>query len=214
MSVVLDIRTAIVTEDPRWPDGDESFVYDHLRYVHSRTSPFPLPAIDIALVGEKLVVTGGHKYLRIARELGVERIRGIVWSRRDDAAPRDFPAGVRVIGREVLDAEERGLPNCPAWCVFFFDGPLDSEGQRRFVEEIAGFWDRNEAGADSQPVRRMIRCGFPFDAVCGEFEVLLPPIVQTHAAIFLEACRRFSQQVRRIVTFQGRRFVEVGECKG
>src|SRR5438094_9620869 len=104
-SYFIEIPLALIHEDQRYPDCDNHHIYEHLKYFCSKC--FPLPAIDVSLVDEKLVVTRGHKYLRAARELGYPWLGAVYRSHmRDPQALLDeLPPGTRITPRELLERE-------------------------------------------------------------------------------------------------------------
>ncbi|MBO0798682.1 MAG: hypothetical protein J2P31_07645, partial [Blastocatellia bacterium] len=65
--LILEIPVSLIGKDERYQEEDGHYIYDHLKHVLSLPRSFPLPAIQVGLVGGKLVVTGRDIYLRIAR---------------------------------------------------------------------------------------------------------------------------------------------------
>ena len=72
---MLELPVGAIAVIDRYPDRDERYVFEHLKYACSLPSSFPLPAVVVDIVDGRCVVTTGHKYLRIARELGRSHIR-------------------------------------------------------------------------------------------------------------------------------------------
>jgi hypothetical protein len=206
-SYFIEIPLASIHEDERYPDCDNHDIYEHLKYFCSKC--FPLPAIEVSLVGEKLVVTQGHKYLRAARELGYPWVCAVYLSHMRDpqAVLKELPPGIRITPRELLE-QEAAASVARDFHVYFFDGALTPEEQERFLSDIPGFFERLETPLIGKSEKRLFGWAFPFDAHCAEFEALIPVGDPSWAKAYLETCRRFSREVRRIVSFQGARFPE------
>lgn len=206
-SYFLEIPLSLVHEDKRYPDRNARHVYEHLKHTLAHASFFPLPAIDVSLVDGKLVVTNGHKYLRIARDLGHPWIRGIFRSetKEHDGLLREIPPGIRITPREILEREE-ALPVVRGYHVYFFEHPLNQEGRKRFLADIAGFFERLDTPLIGPLEKRVFGWAFPFEGECAEFEALFPVGDKSWYGAYLTICQEFSRNVQRIVTFQGARF--------
>ncbi len=206
-SYFLEIPLSLVHEDKRYPDRNTRHVYEHLKHTLSHASPFPLPAIDVSLVDGKLVVTDGHKYLWIARDLAHPWIRGIFRSetKEHDGVLSEIPPGIRITPREILEREE-ALPVVRGYHVYFFEHPLNQEAQKRFLADIAGFFERLDTPLIGPLEKRVFGWAFPFGGECAEFEALLPVGDTSWCGAYLTICQAFSRNVQRIVTFQGARF--------
>jgi hypothetical protein len=208
MSYFLEIPTALISEDDRYPDSNSRYIYEHLKYTLSRPSPFPLPAIHVSLLDRTLVVTRGQIYLRIARELGRPWIRAICSS---PLAPADLlktlPSGISIVPREELEREE-SMKVVRDYHVFFFDAPLTPEAQNQFITEIAGFFERLKTPFTGPEEPKVFSLGFPFGGRCAEFEALIPVGDASWLGEYRKLCQRFSRDVQRIVSFQGAPFVE------
>ena len=152
-------------------------------------------------------MTSGHKYLRIARELSVSLIRSILPSdaiKLTDVLPA-LSSRVRLIPRDELKKEEE-IKVVKEYHVYFFEGSLSPEEQRTFLNEVAGFFQQLKSSLMNEYPNRIIQSGFPFGGVCGEFEAFIPVGDTSWCEAYLETGRRFSRQVRRIISFQGARF--------
>ena len=201
-----EVPTSLVATDARSPDTDVRFVYEHLKFFLSLPREFPLPAIEVAFEGGKVIVIDGHKYLRIANELGIPTIRTYAVTKAADAAARALAQlGVRAIPREILQREE-SLEVVRQNHVYFFEKPLGVQEKQRFREDIAGFFVRLRSPLLEEGVNRQIESRFPFEGLCGEFGARVPVADPAWPASYLEESRKFSRQVRRIVTFQGALF--------
>ena len=207
-SHIFEVPLPLIHEGERYPDQDRRHIYEHLKYMLSRPSSFPLPAINVELVGGVLMVVRGHKYLRIAREFGHPWIRAIIQTMADNSteALRELPFGIRTIPREVLE-REMTMPSVRSYHVYFFESPLDKESQQKFRKEVAGFFERVETPLIDPSERRLFRWAFPFDGKCAEFEALIPGD-SSWCEAYLKVSQSFSRNVQRIVSFQGARFPE------
>jgi hypothetical protein len=207
--MIIEVPVSSVREDPSYPDTDTLHIYDHLKYALSRPSQFPLPAIRTALVDGGLVVTSGHKYLQIARELGYHKIRSIISSgglARSDLLRR-LPADVREVAPDELEAEI-AIPVVRDYHVYFFDEPLSVEQQEAFVSIVAGFFDRLETHLLKPTDQRVLSCNFPFGAYCAEFEANIPIGDSSWPKEYLGVTVAFSRNIAHIASFQGARFLD------
>ena len=208
-SVFLKIPVKSVTEDANYVETDTRQIYEHLKYFYSLPRIFPLPAIHVQLSGENISITRGRNYLRIARDLGDEWIRGILQYEATDSV--DFfaglPDGVEEIPREDMELEA-SAPVVRSWHVYFFESPLAGVEQALFLNRVAGFFERLETPFIAASEKRLFRSAFPFDGHCAQFEALIPVGDNSWFAAYREVSRNFSRDIRRIVSFQGARFVE------
>src|SRR5438445_1368096 len=103
--------SAVVVEcDPKmlrvdegiYPDVENSYIYDHLKYYCSKFSP--LPAATIALRDGLPLVVQGHKYVKIAAELGRKTIRAILTGESNRAEAQRFlgAEGVKILDWQLL----------------------------------------------------------------------------------------------------------------
>ena len=205
----LEVPLQIIFEDERYPDRDTRLVYQHLKYFCSLPSQFPLSAIDVRLVGGGFVVTGKHKYLKIARELSHPWIRASITCESEDAGDllKELPPGIRIIPREELEREV-AITVVRGYHVYFFENPLTEVAQRRFVCEIAEFFEHLETPLISRSERRLLNWAFPFEARCAQFEALIPVGDSSWFKAYRNTSREFSRSVQRIVSFQGALFLE------
>lgn len=104
-SYFIEVPVQLLSENPLFPDRDHRLIYEHLKYFCSKCKF--LPAVDVTIVDRNLVVTSGHKYLRISRELGYSCIRAIYQSQTTDpvAVLHELPPGTQFIPRELLEKE-------------------------------------------------------------------------------------------------------------
>jgi hypothetical protein len=201
----VEIPPSSVSEDARWPDLDGRHIYEHLKYFCSRPSPFPLPAIKVIWVDGHLVVTTGHKYLRIACELGKKAIRVMIAAETLEQLNAALPSGARVIDKEELRQEE-AIKVSPEYHVFFFEEPLDAVQQQRFLDEIAGFFLRLNTSLIKPNERQILQHAFGNNGKSAEFQALIPVGDHSWLDSYIATCRRFSNGVKKIVSFQGAQF--------
>jgi hypothetical protein len=208
-ALFLEIPVSLVREDERYPDTNKEDIYEHLRHLFALPRSFPLPAIYVKLMDGRLIVSGHHIYLRIARELGEERIRGILQCQgiEPNEVLKQLSSEIRVIPREELEREE-AMPVVRDWHVYFFDGPLSQGDRERFLVEIAGFFERLETPLIGRSEKRLFQWAFPFEGRCAEFEALIPVGDRSWCEAYRKVCIDFSRNVHRIVSFQGARFLD------
>lgn len=152
---MLDVPVRFLVEDERYPDRDSRHIYEHLKYTCSRPSPFPLPAVGLIHHENRLVVTRGHKYLRIARELGRPSLRAVLSTPALEAQLiQQFP-GVQLVPNEVLEREQRLLV-INDYHVYFFESPLGLSEQQRFLTQIGGFFERLNVPLPADRPKRLL----------------------------------------------------------
>jgi hypothetical protein len=206
---MLELPVTAIAESDRYPDRDARYIFEHLKYVCSLPSPFPLPAVVIDVVDGRCIVTAGHKYLRIARELGRSHHRCIVQrnsSHNEATILALVPGGARV-APDILQQEQNAMV-VPDYHVYFFHEPLTHEEQTRFRSEIAGFFERLQSPLLKGAGARVAHCAFPFEGRCAEFTALVPVGDSSWFGAYRELSRRFSREVKKIWSFQGAHFVD------
>jgi hypothetical protein len=203
----LEIPVCLIHEDSRFPDRDERHIYEHLKYCLSHPSPYPLPAIRVRTFDKTIFVTEGHKYLRIARDFGRTWVRAILQITDGDLTDilKKFPHEIRLIANDELERELAAKVE-RAYHVYFFAEALSEDGQKRFLSDIAGFFERLDTPLINKSEKRLFNWAFPFGAHCAEFEALIPVGDKSWYQSYLQTCRRFNNEVARIVSFQGARF--------
>jgi hypothetical protein len=202
----LDIPLTVIG-DEEWRPADPQ-LYEHLKYAWTLPNPYPLPMIHVGEVGEKIVVQRGHKYVRVARELGHARIRGVFESELKDTAEvlKGLPQGIRMIPRDVLEREE-AEDRVRGYQVFFFERPLTSQEQGRFLTDIVGYFERSETSLIASSEKRVFQYSFPFGGRCAQVEAIMPVGDHSWIAGFGGACIKFSREVVRIVSLRGEPFI-------
>jgi hypothetical protein len=194
-------------DEARFPDRDDSWVFEHLRHYLSLLDL--LPAISVHVDEEGPLVTRGHKYLRIAQELDRRTIRAQIEPSSEAGAVAKLLSqpDVEELDWEAIDAGEQATPVVDQWHVFFFERPLSSDEKARFDREIAGFFTSldhlsSAAGEDVSIPRvehddQTRRAQFVARVHVGD---------ESWYARYLAAVRRFSSEAARVVSFQGTRF--------
>lgn len=186
---------AVSIDEAKFPDRDESHFLEHLvRYCEKFE---PLPAITVAVEGNKVKVIRGHKYLVAARMLGRPTIRAVIASPSASDEVKTFLArgDVTTLDWEAIKAKEDQEPNPRGWHVFFFARSLSSEEKLDFNQRVwTLFSDRTISVVhdDVGPV--------------AEFEAYTPVTDAAFAARHLETFKLFSNERVAIVSYQGRRF--------
>ena len=141
-ALFIEVPTLNVQEHEDLPEGSTTYIYEHLRYALSLPSGFPLPAIRVTYKEGRFVVTDGHRYLRIARDLMRPRLRAILSS--DPSTLRRFqeqlPENVRVIPKEEFESELR-MPVTKGYHVYFFERRLGESEKGKFQSTIIQFFD-------------------------------------------------------------------------
>jgi hypothetical protein len=187
----------VEVDEQRFPEQDESGVFEHLVYYLSRCEQFP--AIAVRLEGGKLKLTGRHKYLRAAKRLGRERIRMVV----SGASPQEFARlveqpGVTRLSWAEIDRQDRARPLSDQWHVYYFRGPLEAHVVSRFRADVVDRFFTFGEGA---------RC-FAQDPAAGsiEFVAATPHEHRDWSSQLLGALIVFHSEVLAIDSYQGSRF--------
>lgn len=206
-SLFVDVPVSLVLEDKRYPDRDDRYIYDHLKYGLSLPSQFPLPAVHVVLEDQRLLLTEGHKYLAIARELGKRRIRAIISSETftESELIRKLPEGAALIPKRQLE-KESSMSLIRGFHVYFFEKPLSLRAQDLFVSQIVGCFETLESPLLLGIDKRALKYGFPFEALCAKFEAVFPMGDQSWFPRYLSVTQEFSRSVAKIMSFQGARF--------
>jgi hypothetical protein len=206
--------TAVRTDESRFPDKDDRLVYEHLRHYCSRF--FPLPAIMVTLSGGEPIVTKGHKYLRIARELDHRTIRAVV---ARDCGVEDVSRflarrGVRTLDWEAAEDADNAKLCVWAWQVFYFETPLDASIRERFTRDVIDTLTRLQAERLAS-LQRACLIDPPTDIVDSvhfsergdfvEFRALVVVGDESWYGTYIGAYSAFSQSHARIVSYQGMR---------
>jgi hypothetical protein len=203
----IDIPLAVI-EDREWQPADPQ-LYEHLKYTWTLPNRYALPMIDVEVVEGAIVVKRGQKYLRVARELGHPRIRAVFESELKDESEvlKALPQGIRMISRDVLEREEAEVRE-RSYQVFFFERPLTSDEQARFVTDVIGYFERSETPLFAPSEKRVFQYSFPFGGQCAQVEAIVPVGDRLWIAGYGGACMKFSRDVVRIVSLRGEPFIQ------
>jgi hypothetical protein len=197
----------VTIDESRYPDGDKTWVYDHLMHYCSLFDP--LPAIRILINENGPVVTWGHKYLRISRALRRPLIRALIkpGSNEDAKASLLQRADVVKLDWEEIDAIERATPVIDQWHVFYFERALSAREKRRFDDEVAAFFVAAPRPAWDEADTIVGQVQHDDSEHRAQFRARTPVADESWYRDFLAAVNRFSRNVAKIISYQGRRFV-------
>lgn len=213
--IVIDLPPKRVSiDETRFPDRDTTHIYEHLLHYCSLIPPsHPLPAIDIQVERDSLVVMRGHKYLRIAKHLGRSTVRATIHtadSRNDQeaiAALLAMPDVKQVDWRAILKREGRTLV-ARDWHVFFFERALRLTEKQAFEAHVVGFFPplllRLKPNWKKQPVVTHVE--YDDTRNLAQFQAWTPVGVETWFNDYLHELGVFDQRYARIVSYQGRRY--------
>lgn len=195
---IIEAPVGLVEVDgQRFPENDESDVFEHLVHYLSHSEQFP--AIAVGLEGGKLKFTGRHKYLRAAKRLGRERICMVVSgaSAQEFARLAEQP-GVTRLSWDEIDRRERTRPLGDQWHVFYFRGPLEADVVARFRADVVERFFTFGEGA---------QC-FAWNPAAGsiEFVAQTPYEHREWSSKLLGALLAFHAEVLAIDSYQGSRF--------
>lgn len=209
--LVVGVDPRIITTDlDRFPERDDSYVFEHLAYYcrHLET----LPAIRIVVGSEGAIVTARHKYLRIARLLGLRFLRAVIDRRASN--PDDLSAflsrpDVHLLDWNTLDVEERATVVARQWQVFFFSRKLSESEKEDFSRLVDVFFDNlNQSRSPTVDQGKAVTDLTYDDARKSvEFQARLPIGDETWFAQYRELIADFgiTHQVV-IVSYQGGKF--------
>jgi hypothetical protein len=193
--------TAVGIDQVRYPDRDQSHIFDHLVRYCAKFDP--LPAVTVVVEGASATVIRGHKYLQAALALGRPTVRAVIASPPSGGAVRAFLARVDVVllDWDRIKAEEE-LERTPiGWHVFFFERSLSSAEKADFDDLVGALF----AGVD-----RDILVAHDDTGPAAEFQARTPVTDEVWARRHLDAFSTFSRDRARIVSYQGRRFEPSG----
>src|SRR5262249_16678982 len=169
MAMFLECDPRILTiNEEKSPDRETEYIYEHLKYCLSKTQL--LPAAIITLDCGLPVVTRGHKYVRIAVELGRPSIPAIIVGEvpNDDVQRFLAQEGVRIVDPETIRREEEELSVADGEHVFFFEKPLSVQQKRAFEEEFVGFFTRLDSVLLRNRPRSIPKARFSHEGYCAE----------------------------------------------
>lgn len=203
MAKYIQLSPNDIVECSSFPDDpNDGLVYEHLLRYCSRTEV--LPAVFARFVDNKLVVTRGHKYLSIAKELGFGTIRGVLLEAVDPKLnPFLKERGIVELSVDELRREEDSTSVQTAWHVIFVRS-LDSKETckviDRFKAEMGGFLF--ETMGKGVALEEFF---FREDIGCIEMKFLTPCANHDWTTGFMRILG-FLDSSLEILSYQGRRF--------
>lgn len=213
IAIAFDLPTErLILDETRFPDRDHEHIYEHLLYCY-RLIPLddPLPVIEVQIAPAGLVVTRGHKYLKIARQLGRPTTRAVI---RTDVPGYDAEAAVALLQQpDVQQVDWQAiLHNTPPivyqWHVYFFERALHADEQRIFEQQLVEFYPRVfqllKLEWDQQPIVSSVQ--YDDELHVARFQAWTPVGIESWYSEQLAAAIRFSREHVRIVSYQGLRF--------
>lgn len=226
MALLLKMNPKDIHEDlANFPDNEQSFVYEHLKYYCSKF--YPLPAITVGCKKNEFFVIRGHKYLRIAQELNHEHILCVLpdeyqsplFRTGNDAAMRSFQPkphegelDLKQNGIEIMDFKDfdPGFQSDEIDTfdhVYYFEKPLSESQKIEFRKLIQSFFFvlkyAQNLGAAFEWISPI---EFGAEDKRAEFKVKVknPSGKWTH--LYRAITMKFSEDVAKIHTFCGRLF--------
>jgi len=204
---VLQLPVDVVKVDEAvFPDRDTRHIVAHLAYYLSLASTWP--AITARVTAAGTYVTGGHKYLQVARLLARPVIRAIIEPASEPEALMNLLRlpGVRQLDVKVLQSEGEQIAG--RWHVFYFERSISAAERERFDTEVAGFFEtlaaKRQRNDQDMPVVEHLQ----YDAIHHRiaFYALAPYGDESWFGSYLGRMQRFSAECVPIVSYQGRRF--------
>jgi hypothetical protein len=201
---MLQVPVSIVQECPQYPDRDRSHIYEHLREYLSLPRSYPLPAIRIRVINDGCFVVGGHKYLRIARELGVEMIRASCDDPRDESSALGALAGMGAsrVPNELLEAECAEASSRDHQLLFLAREATPAE-QAGLASAIAEFVDRYPSRCAHGMASSVV---FSSDGKRCQYQAVIPVADPEWIMAYLRKLDDLSKNVCEIESYLGRRF--------
>lgn len=198
----------LILDERAHPDLDRSYVYEHLKHYCSKFRP--LPAVTISQASIPPVIVEGHKYYRIAQELGHDSIRTVMADRHVHRRLNKFLSspGIRIIDRAEIDKELWDTRVLDAWHIYFFESPLNDRAKEEFKKQLTGYFELLKSPLlDSRSGARVSEINFPFNDYCAEFKAITPVGDESWYRDYLGTTIDFSKRVAAITSYQGYRFM-------
>lgn len=207
--LLVELNTdEVLVDESLFPNKDsDSFVYEHLRHYCSKF--YPLPTISVRVYPESVVVTRGHFYLLIAKELGSQRIRAVI----DSVSPEDLvakflqkPSVIQLDWKAIRQEESNNLYGYN-WYVFFFETPLNTNNKNFFEDEVVKFFTKiNFSEWAEVPDQRIKNLSYPCSGRCAEFQAYIPIADESWYARARAVATNFHLKCVPIISFQGQKF--------
>ena len=184
------------------------FIYEHLRHFYSKPNSV-LPTIEVK-VGAETVVTRGHLYLLLAKELGYKRIRAVIARASPEIFVDNFlkKSSVEKLDWKTIRKEESEAPLAEyAWYIFFFKRALYLEERKAFEEQIVEFFRQIKLPSWAETTGEKIEdLSYPYGGTCAEFQAYVPIRDERWYAPSRAVLINFHLNCVPIVSFQGRKF--------
>jgi hypothetical protein len=198
----------VVVDSTRFPDRDQSHIFEHLKHYCSLFDP--LPAIEVKAESGGPVVMRGHKYLEIARQLGRPTIRALIHRSSDAAAVEALLSrpDVAQLDWRAIDAAEQAIPFPNQWHVFFFERPLGATDRECFHTRIVEFLSAvaQERLRERVNVPSVSAVLYDDSRNLAQFQAPTPVGDESWFAEYISRVEIFDRDCARIVSYQGTRF--------
>jgi hypothetical protein len=194
-------------DEGRFPDRDDSLIFEHLLHYCSLLET--LPAVRVLVDWEQVVITRGHKYLRIALQLGRSKIRAVIdpSSVANAVVMLKSQPGVEKMDWDEIDTLERATPMVDQWHVFFFERPLTKEEKTHFEIDVVHFFEGLAHPTQAEVGASSVRCiRYDDQGPSAEFLTRTPVGDESWYGPYFAVAKRFSSEIVRVVSYQGRRF--------
>lgn len=180
--------------DLKYPDRQASFIFEHLLEYCSKFDP--LPAISIAVEGDGLFVTRGHKYLDCAVALARPTIRAVLPTGSDEVRKALLSRpDVKVLDWEAIKSREATDVRPRGWHVLFLQQMLSATQKLHLENEIREQFGDITLRVSHDDSRRL-----------AEFEAQTPVTDIVWGRAWLDRLSTFSRHHVEIVSYQGDRF--------
>jgi hypothetical protein len=212
-TIFVDLPTKwVMLDEARFPDRDANHIYEHLLHWCSLLQPAdPLPTINVIVESSGPIVTIGHKYLKIAQQLGRPVIRAAI---RTTSPSYDAEATAKLLSQPevkqvdwqtILKSEELITQK---WHVFFFERALQSDEKRDFEKTMPVFFRSMllsmKPDWEKQPIISAVE--YNDQLHLAQFQAWTPPWSESTFANLRHVLNLFNHQHVRLVSYQGLRF--------
>ncbi len=172
-------------------DDSESYFFEHLEYTLTLSNNFP--AVRVKEIDNKLYIDRGYIYLRIAENLGLNKLT-VIASSLDDRQWLDFCKldSVNKLTREEL--YEREELESSIWHVVFFDEPIDKKKCDHLVTLI------NECLGEQGTTE------YNYSNEKHLLEFKTPLLGEYYASKFLGTLNHINRDICKVLSYQGRKF--------
>jgi len=170
---------------------------------------YPIPWITVRVDANSVIITRGHLYLKVARELGNEKIHAVVDRNDSDdifiQKLLDRPCVIKLDWKTLIQEDEQLLSY--GWLVFFFKRLLNSVEKKIFEEEVVGFFQQIQVpGSVNLGRERIKNLNYPYSGLCAEFQAYLPWEDERWYLTSRAVLLNFHLNCVPIVSFQGKKW--------